>query len=81
MATYSYAAASRFLKLCRGSNANTRAPAPYQMTMLVRILNAEILALFSAAKLKMKSIFGKGDKSPDLLEFSLLVFFVSMIAR
>ncbi|KAF2736475.1 hypothetical protein EJ04DRAFT_160093 [Polyplosphaeria fusca] len=60
--------------------AYTRAPTTYQMTILVRVLNAEIITLFSAVGLKLKNLFKKQAKNPHLISFSYFVFFISVLA-
>lgn len=87
MAIYSYAAAHQFLRLSCCNRPDISYPTPYQMSMLIRVLNAEILALYDIIWTHLKEAFWDrkhhrtARKTPRLLQGSIVVFVIGVLAR
>jgi hypothetical protein len=87
MAIYSYFAASKFMKLSATNVVQSSLPTTHQISILLRILNAELLTLYSVASQKLKDVFWKKKRSDGhskqtkLLRFSILVFSAIVCAR
>jgi hypothetical protein len=87
MAIYSYFAASKFMKLSATNIVQSTLPTTHQTSILLRILNAELLTLYKVASQKFKDVFWE-KKSSDgrsaqtkLLRFSISVFSIILCAR
>jgi hypothetical protein len=89
MATFSYTSARQLLRLSVKKKNNC--PTPYNTSMLLRILNAEVMALFDIITSKFKEIFWELKKQDEeqkenatmvwILHTSVIVFVVSICAR
>jgi hypothetical protein len=87
MAIYSYFAASKFMKLSATNVVQSTLPTTHQTSILLRILNAELLTLYKVASQKFKDVFWEKKKSDGrsaqtkLLRFSIFVFSAIVCAR
>ncbi|KAF2279921.1 uncharacterized protein EI97DRAFT_370045 [Westerdykella ornata] len=66
MMIYAYSAASQLLRSSDDSDQRTALPSPYQVSLLLRVLNAEILALGELCWEKVKRVFWKREKAEKL---------------
>jgi hypothetical protein len=86
MTIYSYIAAFRLLQVSQESNVSMRLLTTYQITVLIRLLNAEFMALYNSALCKLKNVFWERSMSsnsagaPQLLKLSTLVLSVCLLA-
>jgi hypothetical protein len=86
MATYSYTVARQLLRFSDKKD-NNNCPTPYNMSMLYRILNAEVMALFEIITIELKETFWeikeqrKEPRPARLVYRSIMVFVVGICAR
>jgi hypothetical protein len=87
MSMYSYITAAQFQRMSELDQTRKRLPTPYQMTSLLRVLNAELMALFDLVTLKLKEVFWDRQSNQDtrekspLLRASIIVFVSGIFAR
>ena len=65
MMIYAYSTASQLLNSSEDHSRQKVLPSPYQTSMLIRVLNAEMLALYELAESKIKSVFWHSERSSD----------------
>ncbi|KAF2110525.1 hypothetical protein BDV96DRAFT_635562 [Lophiotrema nucula] len=65
MMIYAYSTASQLLNSSEDHSRQKVLPSPYQTSMLIRVLNAEMLALYELAESKIKSMFWHSERSSD----------------
>lgn len=87
MAFASYANASALLKASDGEEQDDL-PTPHQMSVLLRVLNAEMVVLWDMAVARVKSVFWSREEETDavkrsspILNTSAVVLLVSVAAR
>ncbi|KAF2794006.1 hypothetical protein K505DRAFT_325045 [Melanomma pulvis-pyrius CBS 109.77] len=88
MALYAYSIASELLRMSQTQDQHGDLPTPYQTSMLVRVLNAELLSLWELgaveglrAVFKMRISTWRSDlKAPRLLRRTLVVFVSCLVA-
>jgi hypothetical protein len=87
MAFSSYANAYALLKASEGEEQDDL-PTPHQMSLLLRVLNAEMIVLWDLAVAKVKNVFWHQEQEPDtvkhaspILNTSVIVLLVSIGAR
>ncbi|KAL5446676.1 hypothetical protein PMIN07_001393 [Paraphaeosphaeria minitans] len=81
MTLFGYLIASQMLRTSSAEQ-STRLPSPYQTSILMRVLNADLFALWDLGTNKVKAMFWKKEKSndsgnarsPPLLRSAILVF-------
>jgi hypothetical protein len=61
-------------------------PSPYQLSMLLRVLNAELMALWTLGWSKIKRVFWHGERTghsrpPHIVRTGVVVFIAGIIAR
>lgn len=89
MAIYSYSIACELLSVSQARDDLGALPDPYQTSMLLRVLNAELLSLWELgfveilrAVFKLRLPFWKSDiKAPRLLQRTIFVFTLCLITR
>lgn len=87
MAIYAYVTARRLLRLSDHAQEGSRYPTPHQTSVLLQILNAELLALCGLVWAKMKEVFwaskeqGKKPQVPRVLWTSIAVFAIAVVSR
>ncbi|KAK7191620.1 hypothetical protein PSPO01_02069 [Paraphaeosphaeria sporulosa] len=86
MAFASYANAAALLKASEGEEQDDL-PTPHQMSVLLRVLNAEMMILWDLATVKVKNVFWHREKEADtvkrsspILNTSVVVLLVSIVA-
>lgn len=84
MVLYSYVVASKLLRLADEDSHGHAHPNPYQVTLLIRVLNADILVIWDM----IRDLFGKGKRQeekksriPGLLWTSFMIFLFSILCR
>jgi hypothetical protein len=89
MAIYSYSIACELLSVSQARDDLGALPDPYQTSMLVRVLNAELLSLWELgfveilrAVFKLRLPIWKSDiRAPRLLQRTIFVFMLCLITR
>lgn len=87
MAFVSYANASALLKASEGEEQDNL-PSPHQMSVLLRVLNAEMIVLWDMGFAKVKRVFLKKEREEDgatpsspILNTSVVVLLICIVAR
>lgn len=87
MAMYAYTNSASLLRASESADQQSL-PSPHQMSVLLRILNAEIMMLWFLAISKLKRVFWNGAREGDgpqrrsrILEATIIVFMVGITAR
>lgn len=88
MTLFGYLIASQMLRTS-STDQSTMLPSPYQTSILMRVLNADILALWDLGARKMEDVFwlkklssdSDDARSPPLLRTSIVVFLFCMFGR
>jgi hypothetical protein len=87
MSIYSYVTAAQFGRISELDLPTNRLPTPYQMTLIFRVLNAELMTLLNLVTLKLREVFWNRQRSEgareqsSLLRASLIVFASGVFAR
>lgn len=90
MSIYAYSIAKELLDSSMGPNQGQSLPSPYQMSVLIRLLNAEILTFWELGCAKFSEIFWRRERSQDgervqrsprMVKASIGIFVFSLLAR
>ena len=83
----SYGNASELLRASEGEEQGDL-PSPHQMSVLLRVLNAEMLVLLDLASSRIKRVFWKQEEETEsvqrtspILKSSVIILLVSVVAR
>ncbi|KAF2266170.1 hypothetical protein CC78DRAFT_160888 [Lojkania enalia] len=86
MAIYGYLIARQLLGYSENKGNERLLPSPYQTSILIRVLNAEILTLYDLITERIKDVFWRRErsgerkqKSPRILRSSILVFLLCIL--
>ncbi|KAF1995676.1 hypothetical protein P154DRAFT_623765 [Amniculicola lignicola CBS 123094] len=89
MTIFTYSIAARLLRLSAEQHGHPALPSPYQTSVLMRVLNAEMLALWDLGVAGIKAVFWKREKSeerneenrtPDMVKTSIWIFVLCVLS-
>jgi hypothetical protein len=88
MLMYGYIAADALLKLSDADSREQIYPNPYEVTLLIRVINADLFVLWDTAANSIKNCFRKGpnanaprSRMPNVLRTTMMVLLVSVLCR
>jgi hypothetical protein len=85
MTITAYNTAASFLRMSK-NGVHEELPSPYQLSLLLRVLNAELIVLWTLAWSKMKRVFLHGERTgdsrpPHILRTGVVLLMTGIIAR
>jgi hypothetical protein len=90
MAMYAYSAARQLFRLSNVNSNVQQLPSPDQLSVLLRMLNADVLAFWDVVSRKVTRVFWHGEATPDpheekrtpsILRDVILVFNLALLSR
>ena len=88
MTLFGYLVASQMLRTSSAED-QVKLPSPYQTSILMRVLNADVLALWDQGSRKLKKVFWTSEqssdsgesRSPQLVRTSVMMFLFCLFGR